>query len=82
MSKLSLMLRNTKAKFNKTKIAIATGATAAFVSVQSNAAIDVSAATDAITTDGTSAITAIGSALIGLAATAVVYKWAKGAIFG
>jgi hypothetical protein len=46
------------------------------------AAIDVSAATDAITTDGTAAITAVGGALIGLAGTAVVFKWAKGAIFG
>lgn len=46
------------------------------------AAIDVSAATTAITTDGTAAITAVGGALIGLAGVAVVFKWAKGAIFG
>jgi hypothetical protein len=75
MKKLSLMLRNKKAQ-------VATLVTAAFVSVQSHAAIDVSGAVTAITTDGTSAITAIGGALIGLAATAVVFKWAKGAIFG
>ncbi|MBA1148232.1 hypothetical protein H0Z60_14345 [Ectothiorhodospiraceae bacterium WFHF3C12] len=44
--------------------------------------IDVSAATDAITTDGGTAIAAVGGALIGLAGIAVVYKWVKGAIFG
>jgi Inovirus Coat protein B len=47
-----------------------------------SAAIDVSAATTSITTDGTAAITAVGAALIGLAGVAVVYKWVKGAIFG
>ena len=46
------------------------------------AAIDVSAATTSITTDGTAAITAVGGALIGLAGVAVVFKWVKGAIFG
>lgn len=47
-----------------------------------SAAIDVTAATTAISTDGTAAITAIGGALIGLAGVAIVFKWAKGAIFG
>lgn len=75
MSKFTSMLRNKKAQ-------VTTAVTAGFVSIQSHAAIDVSAATTAITTDGTAAITAIGGALIGLAATAVVFKWAKGAIFG
>ncbi len=46
------------------------------------AAVDTTAATDAITTDGTAAIVAVGGALIGLAGTAVVFKWVKGAIFG
>ncbi|WP_299733202.1 major capsid protein [uncultured Endozoicomonas sp.] len=46
------------------------------------AEIDVSAATTAISTDGSAAITGIGTALIGVAALAVVFKWAKGAIFG
>lgn len=41
---------------------------------------DTAAAT--ITSDGGAAITAVGGALIGIAATAVVFKWAKGAIFG
>ncbi len=55
---------------------------ASVVSSSAFAAIDVTAATTAITTDGTAAITAIGGALIGLAGVAVVFKWAKGAIFG
>lgn len=45
-------------------------------------AIDVSAATTAITTDGGAAISEIGIAMLGLAAIAIVFKWAKGAIFG
>ncbi|MEL4257709.1 major capsid protein [Shewanella xiamenensis] len=47
-----------------------------------SAAIDVTAATTAITTDGSAAITAVGGAMLGLAAIAIVFKWAKGAIFG
>lgn len=46
------------------------------------AAIDTTAATTAITNDGGAAITAIGGAMLGLAALAVVFKWAKAAIFG
>lgn len=46
------------------------------------AAIDVTAATTAITSDGSAAISAIGGAMLGLAAIAIVFKWAKGAIFG
>ena len=46
------------------------------------AAVDLTAEATAITTDGTAAITAIGGALVGLAVVAVVYKWAKGMIFG
>ncbi len=51
-------------------------------SASSQAAIDVTAATTAITTDGSAAITAIGGAMLGLAAIAIVFKWSKGAIFG
>jgi len=53
-----------------------------FVGADAMAAIDVTAATTSITTDGTAAITSIGGALIGLAGVALVFKWAKGAIFG
>jgi hypothetical protein len=54
----------------------------ALAPVVSHAVIDVSAATDAITTDGGLAITTVGGALIGLAGLAVVFKWVKAAIFG
>ncbi|OEF95279.1 major capsid protein [Vibrio splendidus] len=66
----------------KNKKSIALGVAAASVSSISHAAIDVSAATTAITTDGSAAIGSVGQALIGLAGLAVVYKWIKGAIFG
>lgn len=56
--------------------------TAILASTPAAAAIDVTAATTAISTDGSAAITEIGQALIGLAGLAVVFKWAKGAIFG
>lgn len=46
------------------------------------AAIDVTGATTAITTDGTAAVSSIGTAMLGLAAVAVVFKWAKASIFG
>jgi hypothetical protein len=67
---------------NKLKLGLASAGAYLATSSFAHAAIDVSAATTAITTDGTAAITAIGGALIALAATAVVFKWAKGAIFG
>ncbi|EHC03943.1 hypothetical protein Sbal625DRAFT_4373 [Shewanella baltica OS625] len=54
----------------------------AVVAPSASAAIDVSAATTAITTDGGAAISEIGIAMLGLAAIAIVFKWAKGAIFG
>ncbi|WP_159357273.1 major capsid protein [Vibrio parahaemolyticus] len=44
--------------------------------------VDVTAATGVITTQGSAAIGSVGQALIGLAALAVVYKWAKAAFFG
>lgn len=58
------------------------GLSTLLVASASRAEIDVSAATTAISTDGGAAIAAVGGALIGLAATAVVFKWVKGAIFG
>lgn len=58
------------------------GASALAMTSPAFAAIDVTAATTAITTDGTAAITAVGGAIIGLAGVALVFKWAKGAIFG
>ncbi|EJL6328777.1 hypothetical protein NMR38_002902 [Vibrio cholerae] len=52
------------------------------VASASHAAIDVTGATTEITTSGGAAIAAIGGAMIGLAAVAVVFKWAKASIFG
>lgn len=46
-----------------------------------NAAIDVTAPIAALTTDGTTAITAVGTALLALAGIAVVFKWVKAAFF-
>lgn len=46
-----------------------------------NAAVDVAATVTQLTTDGTSAITAVGTALLALAGIAVVFKWVKAAFF-
>lgn len=46
------------------------------------AAIDVTPATTVISTDGGAAITGVGQTMLGLAAIAIVFKWAKAAIFG
>lgn len=46
------------------------------------AAIDVSAATTALGTDGSDAIETVGSAMLTLSGIAVVFKWAKAAFFG
>lgn len=56
-------------------------ATLSAAAVSSNAAIDVSAPVAALTTDGTTAITAVGTALLALAGIAVVFKWVKAAFF-
>lgn len=53
---------------------------AALVS-QSHAAVDVSATVTQLTTDGTAAITAVGTGLLALAGVAVVFKWVKAAFF-
>lgn len=67
---------------NQNSIKVLLGLALMVAASASQAAVDVSAATTAISTDGTAAITAVGGALIGLAGVAVVFKWAKGAIFG
>lgn len=46
------------------------------------AKVDVTAATTSLVDDGTTAISAIGMALITLAGVAVVFKWVKAAFFG
>lgn len=44
--------------------------------------LDVSAAVGTLTSEGIPAIVAIGGAMLGLAAIAVVFKWAKASFFG
>ena len=46
-----------------------------------NAAVDVTAIVGDLTTDGTAAITAVGTALLALAGVAVIFKWVKAAFF-
>lgn len=43
--------------------------------------VDVSGVVGTLTTDGTAAITAVGSGLLALAGVAVVFKWVKAAFF-
>ena len=59
------------------------GATLGGVMVASNAnaAVDVSGIVGDLTTDGTAAITAVGTALLALAGIAVIFKWVKAAFF-
>lgn len=60
-------------------------ASAAVVSAASVApayALDTTAVEEYISTDVTTALTAIGTALIVLAALAVGFKWIKGMLFG
>lgn len=53
----------------------------ALVASNANAAVDVSGIVADLTTDGTAAITAVGTALLALAGIAVVFKWVKAAFF-
>ena len=53
----------------------------ALAASNANAAVDVSAIVGDLTTDGTAAITAVGTALLALAGIAVIFKWVKAAFF-
>jgi hypothetical protein len=57
------------------------GAAALLSAGASHAAFDVSAAVTTLETDGIAAITAVGGAMISLAALAAVVRWAKAAFF-
>lgn len=57
------------------------GGAALLAAEASHAAFDVSAAVSTLATDGTAAITAVGGAMISLAALAAVVRWAKAAFF-
>ena len=53
----------------------------ALAASNANAAVDVTAIVSDLTTDGTTAITAVGTALLALAGIAVIFKWVKAAFF-
>lgn len=77
-----MKIRNTIRRYGARITTATTLGLASMATYAQEEGIDVSAATDAITNDGGTAIAAVGGALIGLAGIAVVYKWVKGAIFG
>ena len=67
---------------NLSKYGVGAVASAALVGgSNANAAVDVSAIVGDLTTDGTAAITAVGTALLALAGIAVIFKWVKAAFF-
>jgi hypothetical protein len=70
----------TKENVTKYGILAVLGASMA-TSVPANAAIDVSAAVGTMQTDGTSALTAVGTGIIALAGVALVFRWVKAAFF-
>ena len=69
-------------KFLKDCATYGTGAAVGGLLITSNAnAVDVTAIVGDLTTDGTAAITAVGTALLALAGIAVIFKWVKAAFF-
>lgn len=67
---------------NVSKYGVGAVASAALVGgSNANAAVDVSGIVADLTTDGTTAITAVGTALLALAGIAVIFKWVKAAFF-
>jgi hypothetical protein len=55
--------------------------TALVASAPASAAVDITEMLGTLTTDGTSIITGIGLAMMGLASLAVVFKWGKAQFF-
>lgn len=67
---------------NVRKYGIGAVASVALLSgANTQAAVDVTAIVGDLKTDGTTAITAVGTALLALAGIAVVFKWVKAAFF-
>lgn len=66
----------------KKLIASAGLAATAFAASNAQAVIDVGAAATSITTDGSAAMVTIGTAMVTISVVALVFKWAKAAIFG
>lgn len=63
------------------KYGLGAAVSAALFTSNANAAVDVSGVVGNLTTDGTAAITAVGTGLLALAGVAVVFKWVKAAFF-
>lgn len=66
---------------NVSKYGVGAVASAALVGGSNANAVDVTAIVGDLTTDGTAAITAVGTALLALAGIAVIFKWVKAAFF-
>lgn len=75
--KVIIMMQNVK----KYGLVTAVAVPAIVAADSASAAVDVSAAVSTLTTDGTTAITAVGVGLITLAGVAIVFKWVKAAFF-
>ena len=66
---------------NVSKYGVGAVASAALVGGSNANAVDVAPIVADLTTDGTAAITAVGTALLALAGIAVIFKWVKAAFF-
>lgn len=62
--------------------AVVGGALLASTGAHAEGGIDVSGVVSTLVSDGTTAISAVGVALITLAGVAIVFKWVKAAFFG
>ncbi|MCH7306488.1 major capsid protein [Acinetobacter higginsii] len=59
----------------------AVASTALMANANAAGGVDVTAPVTQLQTDGTTAITAVGTALLALAGIAVVFKWVKASFF-
>lgn len=66
----------------RTLLVVAATVGVAIAAPSAMAAIDIETATSVVSADGTAVITKVGGVMLGLAALAVVFKWAKAAFFG
>lgn len=69
-------------KFLKRLVLLAVASVSALIGTAAHAVpIDVTGATGQITTDGTAAVSAVGLAIIGLAAVTMTLRWVKATFF-
>ena len=69
-------------KFKRGLLAASVAVVSAFAVAPAQAAMDTTAITTYLQGDVTTALNAVGSAIIVLAALAMGYKWVKGMLFG